>query len=132
MSRQIFVNLAVSDIQRSRQFFTALGFSINEQFSNEVAVCVVIADNIFAMLLKPEFYSQFTSKSLCDAQTSSEVLLCLSCSSRTEVDTIGQAAEDNGGRIARPGQDQGPMYGLAFEDPDGHTWELMYMEMPNS
>lgn len=131
MSRMIFVNLPVSDVQRSRQFFTALGFGVNEQFSNEAAVCIVIDDNIFAMALGHEHFQSFTPRSIADATQSTEVLLALSCESRAEADAMIETAVASGGSEPRPTQDLGWMYSRAFADADGHIWEVAWMgEMP--
>ncbi len=131
MSRMIFVNLPVSDVQRSRQFFTALGFGVNEQFSNEYAVSIVIEDNIFAMLLGHEFFQTFTPRPIADAGKTTEVILALSCDSRAEVDAMIETAIASGGSEPRPAQDSGWMYSRAFADPDSHIWEVGWMgEMP--
>lgn len=128
MSRQIYVNLPVKDVQRSKAFFTALGFSIEPKFSGDHAVAVIIADNIFAMMLEEGFFKTFIKKELCNATKSTEVLLCLSCDSRQQVDDTVAKAVAAGGTIPREPQDHGFMYVHAIEDPDGHIWELAYME----
>ena len=127
MHKQIFVNLAVNDLPKSRAFFESLGFSFNPQFSNDQGACLVIGDNIFAMLLVKDFFKTFTSKPLADARKSSEVLVCLACESRAEVDTLVAKALAGGGTAPRPPQDHGFMYGHGFEDLDGHIWELIHM-----
>ena len=127
MHKQIYVNLAVNDLKRSIAFFTALGFQFNPQFTNEQGACMVIGDNIYAMLLDAEFFKTFTSKALCDTRTHTEALLCLSCGSRAEVDALIGKALAGGGRTPRPAQDHVFMYYQAFDDIDGHTWELMHM-----
>jgi predicted lactoylglutathione lyase len=127
----IFVNLPVSDVQRSRRFFTALGFEINEQFSGEHSVCVIFADNIFAMLLSHEHFQGFTPRPIADATQGTEVLLALSCESRAEADALVENAIAAGGSEPRAVQDLGWMYSRAFADPDGHIWEVAWMgEMP--
>ena len=131
VSRQIYINLPVNNIERTKAFFSALGFEFNPQFSNDVALCMIVADNIFVMLLAESFFQSFTKKTLCDAKNSTEVLLCLSCNSRQEVDELVQKAVASGGTIPREVQDHGFMYGHAFEDLDGHIWELVYMQ-PNA
>lgn len=131
MHKQIFVNLAVNDLPKSRPFFESLGFSFNPQFSNDQGACLVIGDNIFAMLLVKDFFKTFTSKPLADPRKSSEVLLCLACESRAEVDTLVAKALAAGGTAPRAPQDHGFMYGHGFEDLDGHIWELVYMN-PNA
>jgi predicted lactoylglutathione lyase len=125
--RQIFVNLPVRDLSRSKQFFSGLGFGFEPKFTDEKAACMVVADNIFVMLLKEDFFSTFTKKTIVDAKKNTEVLLCLSCDSKEEVDTYVARAEKHGGRAAREAKDHGFMYEHAFEDPDGHLWELVHM-----
>lgn len=127
MARQIYVNLPVKDLERSKAFFAHLGFSFNPQYSNEVAACMVVADDIFVMLLGEPFFATFTTKPICDARSSTEVLVCLSCASRAEVDDLVARALAAGGTAPRRPQDHGFMYGHGFEDPDGHIWELVYM-----
>jgi predicted lactoylglutathione lyase len=127
MTRQIFVNLPVKDLPRSVAFFTALGFTFNPQFTNENATCMIVDENIFVMLLVEPFFQTFIKKDICDARTSTEVLMCLSCESRAEVDELVAKAVAAGGTIPRALEDHGFMYGHAFEDPDGHIWELVHM-----
>jgi predicted lactoylglutathione lyase len=126
--QMIFVNLPVNDLDASKKFFTELGYSINAQFSDENAASVVISDAIVAMLLKKEFYSTFTSKEIADATKTSEVLLCLSAESREKVDELIEKALAAGGTEPREPQDHGFMYGRAFDDLDGHTWEVVWMD----
>jgi predicted lactoylglutathione lyase len=128
VARQIFVNLPVKDLPRSVAFFTALGFSFNPQFTNDDATCMIVDENIFVMLLVEPFFRTFIDKAVCDARTSTEVLVCLSCDSRAEVDELVAKAVAAGGTTPRPPQDYGFMYSHAFEDPDSHIWELVYME----
>jgi predicted lactoylglutathione lyase len=134
MSRMIFVNLPVSDLQRSKDFFTALGYSFNPQFTDENAACLVIDEgHIYAMLLTPGFFTRFTKKSIADATTTTEVILALSADSRAGVDEIVDKALANGGTPSNETDDQGFMYSRSFQDPDGHLWEVLYMneaEMP--
>jgi predicted lactoylglutathione lyase len=131
MSRQIFVNLPISNMERSKAFFTKLGFSFNPQFTNDQGACMVISDNIFAMLLVQPFFKTFIDTEIADATKSTEVLVCLSCSSRAEVDELVKKAVAAGGKPHRQPQDHGFMYGHGFHDPDGHVWELVYMD-PNA
>jgi predicted lactoylglutathione lyase len=128
MSRQIFVNLPIHDMKRSQAFFSALGFTFNPQFTNEQGACMVIADNIFAMLLVESFFQTFTKKPVADARQTTEVLVCLSCASRAEVDELVRKAVAAGGTAPNPPQDHGFMYGHGFTDLDGHIWELVYMD----
>lgn len=128
MNKQIFVNLPVKDLNKSKEFFSALGFSFNPQFSNETGACMIIAEeSIFAMLLTEEFFKSFTDKQIAKAHEVTEVLNCLSCESRQEVDDLVAKALAAGGKAPRPPQDHGFMYGHGFEDLDGHIWELVYM-----
>jgi predicted lactoylglutathione lyase len=129
MHKQIYVNLPVKDLARSRAFFSSLGFEFNAQFSNDQGACMVIGENIFAMLLAEPFFQGFTSKPIANARETTEVLTCLSCESREEVDALVAKALAAGGRAPNPKQDHGFMYGHGFEDLDGHVWELSYMDM---
>jgi len=128
MHRQIFVNLAVRDLKQSMTFFKALGLGFDPAFTNDAAACLVIGENIYAMLLTEAFFKTFTDKTLVDAHESVEALVCLSCESRAEVDELVAKAVAAGGRTPRAPQDHGSMYGHAFEDLDGHTWELVHMD----
>lgn len=127
MSTMIFVNLPVSDLHRSRVFFEALGYSINEGFSDENAISVVISDTITAMLLTREFFAEFTSKSIIDATTSTEVQLALSAESKGDVDSIVEQAIASGATPAGE-QDHGFMYSKSFDDLDGHHWDFVWMD----
>lgn len=127
MQKQIFVNLAIGDMQKSQAFFKRLGFTFNPQFTNDQGACMVISDDIYAMLLTKDFFQGFTGKPLVDATQATEVLICLSCESRAEVDDLVARAVAAGGTAPRAPQDHGFMYGHGFEDLDGHIWELVYM-----
>lgn len=130
MPKMIFVNLPVKDLAASIRFYKAIGCEQNMQFSNEQAAMMVWSESISFMLLTHEYFGTFTSKRIADAQQTCEVLLALSRDSREEVDTITQAAAANGGKAdVRPPQDMGFMYGRAFQDPDGHVFEPMWMDM---
>ncbi|RRS04810.1 glyoxalase/bleomycin resistance/extradiol dioxygenase family protein [Aquabacterium soli] len=129
MAQQIFVNLPVKDLERSKAFFAHLGYSFNPQFTSEQAACMVISDTIYAMLLVEPYFQTFTKKPVSDAKKATEVLLCLSCESREHVDTLVAKALEAGGAAPVDKQDHGFMYGHGFEDLDGHQWELMYMDM---
>lgn len=128
MSRKIFVNLPVRDLPRAMAFFEALGFAVNRQFTDETAACLVVSEEIYAMLLTEAKFAQFTPKAIADARETTEVLICLGCDSRQEVDALMGQALAAGGREPRPPQDHGFMYGRSFEDPDGHIWELVWMD----
>ncbi|MEV5083200.1 VOC family protein [Streptomyces sp. NPDC056159] len=126
--QMIFVNLATNDVAASRKFFTDLGYTINPQFSTDECTCVVISDTIIAMLLSKQHYANFTKKEIADSTKSSEVLICLSAESREKVDELVQKAVAAGGTATDEPQDQGFMYGRSFDDLDGHTWEVMWMD----
>ena len=127
MARQIFVNLPIADMARSQRFFRALGFDFNPQFTNEQGACMVISDSIFAMLLVKPFFKTFIDTEIADATRTTEVLVCLSCENREEVDALVRKAVAAGGRAHRQPQDHGFMYSHGFTDPDGHVWELVHM-----
>ncbi len=131
MKRMIFVNLAVKDLKKSMDFFGKLGFKFNPRFTSESGACMVIQeDSIYAMLLVEKFFRSFLrGKEISDPKKTTEVLVSLGLESRAEVDRMMKAAIASGGREARETQDYGWMYGRAFEDPDGHIWELGYMDM---
>jgi len=130
MSRMIFVNLPVQDLARSIRFYEAIGARKEPKFSNDAAAMMVVSDAIHVMLLTHPFYSSFTSKPIADAHSTSQVLLCLSAESREQVDEIVAAAGTAGGKTDQGlKQDQNAMmYGRDFEDPDGHGWEVMWMD----
>ena len=129
MSRQIFVNMPIANMQKTQAFFRALGFGFNPQFTNDQGACLVISEGIYVMLLVEPFYQGFTDKKIADARKTSEVLVCLSCDSREEVDTLVRKAREAGATVPRAPQDHGFMYSHGFDDLDGHTWELAYMDM---
>lgn len=130
MNKMIFINLPVTDLPRAVAFYEVVGATKNPQFSDDTAACMVFSDTIHAMLLTHEKYKQFTSKTIIDAKTSSEVLICVSADSRDEVDGIVKKAVGAGGTAdPTPTQDFGFMYGRSYEDPDGHIWEVMWMDM---
>ncbi|MFB7458870.1 MULTISPECIES: VOC family protein [unclassified Streptomyces] len=126
--QMIFVNLATNDVAASGKFFTDLGYTINPQFSTDDCACVVISDTIVAMLLSKQHYANFTKKEIADSTRSSEVLICLSAESREKVDQLVDKAVAAGGTVSGETQDHGFMYGRAFDDLDGHTWEVMWMD----
>ncbi|HUP67912.1 MAG TPA: VOC family protein [Sphingomicrobium sp.] len=131
MSRMIFVNLPVTDLERSKRFYEAIGFRNEPKFTNDAAAMMVLSDTISVMLLTHPFYATFTRKPIADAQSSSQVMLCVSCDSPAEVDSIVDAAAAAGGKVDQSLKDEtsgGPMYGRDFEDPDGHQWAPMWMD----
>jgi uncharacterized protein len=130
MAKLIFVNLPVTDLGRATAFYQAIGAQKNDQFSDATASCMVFSETIHAMLLTHEKFRQFTPKDIADARTTTEVLICMSADSRDAVDDIISRARGAGGRAdPSPKQDFGFMYGRSFEDPDGHIWELMWMDV---
>lgn len=129
MDRMIFLNLPVDDVAASRRFWTGLGFSVNEEFCDEGSTaCIVVSDTIVLMLLERGRFADFTDKQIADTRTSTSVISCLSAASREEVDTLVGAALEHGATEGRA-ESEGPMYGRSFEDPDGHLWEVLFMEM---
>lgn len=128
MPTSLFINLPVADLQRSIDFFSALGFSFNPKFTDENATCLVISEHIQVMLLTTPFFSGFTKKPVADARTATEVLLALSCETREEVDALVAKAVAAGAATPMPVQDHGFMYQHGFEDLDGHQWEVFWMD----
>jgi predicted lactoylglutathione lyase len=123
----IFVNLPVKDLPKSRAFYEGLGFSFNPKFSDDTAACLVFSEQIFAMLLTHEKWSQFTRKPI-PAPASSEVMIALMMEDKAAVDAMLKAGLAKGGKEMRPAQDLGFMYSRALEDPDGHIWEPLWMD----
>lgn len=124
----IFVNLPVKDLNRTKDFFGKLGFSFNPQFTDENAACMIVSESIFVMLLVEPYFQTFIKKSIVDAKISTEVLIALSCESREEVDDVVKKAVAAGGTTPSDPKDHGFMYQHAFEDLDGHIWELAWMD----
>lgn len=130
MTKQIFVNLPVKDLKRSIDFFTQLGFSFNLQFTDEKAACLIINDgSIYAMLLTEPMFKKFTKKEIADATKTTEVLIAMDIETKEKVDELVKKAAGAGGSIYADAQDHGWMYQHGFADPDGHQWELLYMDM---
>lgn len=130
MTKMIFVNLPVSNLARATAFYQAVGAAKNDQFSDDTASCMVFSETIHAMLLTHDKFRQFTSKKIADAKTSCEVLICISADSRDAIDDIVAKAKSAGGSPdPTPTQDFGFMYGRSFEDPDGHIWEVVWMDV---
>jgi predicted lactoylglutathione lyase len=127
-SRKLFLNLAVSDLKRSMEFFSKLGFEFNPKFTDDKAASMIVSEEAFVMLLTRPFFQTFTDRQICDTRTSTEGLFALSCASREEVDEIVKKAIAAGGSNARPPQDHGFMYAWSFYDPDGHHWEVVWMD----
>ena len=129
MSKLLFVNLPVTDLKRSMAFYEAVGAANNPAFTDDTAACMVFSDTIHAMLLTHDKWRQFTRKRIVDAHADAQVLLCLSADSRDEVSALVDRARAAGGTAdPTPVQDHGFMYGRSFEDPDGHIWEVMWMD----
>lgn len=126
-NKKIFVNLPVQDLQRSVKFFAALGFEFNPQFTDETATCMIVSEDIFVMLLTREKFASFTPKPIADAHAVTEVLVALSLDGRESVDAMVAKAVTAGGSTYNEPQDHGFMYAHGFQDPDGHTWELVFM-----
>lgn len=124
----IFVNLPVKDLNRSVTFFNHVGFEFNPQFTDETATCMMIGDHIFAMLLVEDKFKTFTDKEIVDATKSTEVLIALTAESRDHVDEIVNKALTAGGKPSKKPMDHGFMYEWGFQDLDGHTWEIFYMD----
>lgn len=127
MNTQIYVNLPVKNLERSKSFFSGLGFTFNPQFTNDQGACMVVSDDIYVMLLDERFFQTFTNKPVADASKVTEVLICLSCESREKVDELVARALAADGKAPREAQDHGFMYQHGFEDLDGHIWELAYI-----
>ena len=128
--RWIFVNLPVTDLAAAKAFYSGLGFSFNEQFSDERTASVVVADNIVVMLLTRDRFADFVPEAdrIGDPSRSTTVLNALSAGSREEADDLLARALASGGKPWMPAQDHGFMYGVSFTDPDGHVWEVVWMD----
>lgn len=128
MHKMIFLNLPVRDLDASRTFFAALGYTFNEAYCDDNALCLELGESLFAMLLKREFFASFTPREVADATATTEVLVALSVSERADVDRLIEQAIAAGGTEAREPQDHGFMYGRAYADLDGHIWEIMWTD----
>ena len=126
--RKLFVNLAVEDLDRSVEFFTRLGFSFDPRFTDEHATCMLIGEDAYAMLLTKPRFADFTTKETCDSRSLTEAILAVTADSREEVDELADTALEAGGTSAAEPMDLGSMYGRSFQDPDGHHWEVFWME----
>ena len=127
-SRKIFVNLAVENLDRAVDFFTQLGFSFDPRFTDETATCMIVSNEAFVMLLAKERFKDFTKKELCDPTTQTEAIVSLSAESREQVDELVHKALAAGGSPANDPMEMDFMYGWSFQDPDGHLWEVFYMD----
>lgn len=128
MATKTFFNLPVKDLNKSVEFFTTLGFTFNPQFTDETAVCMIVAEDIFVMLLSKARFKSFTPKEICDVAKCTEVLVCLTSESREKVDETVRKAVAAGGISYNQPRDHGFMYEHGFQDLEGHIWELIYME----
>ena len=128
MSTKFFVNLPVKDLRESMGFFDKLGFTFNPQFTDETAACMVFSEDAYAMLLQETYFKTFTKHPIVDARQQTEGIFALSCTSRAEVDEILTKALANGATPAMPSKDHGFMYSNSFYDPDGHHWEVLWMD----
>ena len=129
MATSIFVNLPVKDLEKSKQFFSKLGYTFNPQFTDEKAACMIISDTIYAMLLSEPFFKGFIpNKEIADTSKTKEVLTALSTDSRQQVDDMADKAIAAGGKQFREPEDHGFMYARSFEDLDGHVWEVIWMD----
>lgn len=128
MVSNIFVNLPVKDLEKTKEFFIKLGFTFNEKFTDKTAAAMVIGENIYAMLLTEEKFKGFTRKELVDAHKSTEVLVALSVENKEKVNEMTEKALAAGGNEPRPVYDYGFMFGRCFEDLDGHIWEVFWMD----
>lgn len=127
MKTQIFVNLPVADVARTVAFWKALGYAHNPQFTDDTAACIVISEEIYHMALSHPKWRSFTTKAICDTAKAAEVSLCLTCTSRAQVDDLIAKAVAHGGSKEPEPTDHGFMYMQGFDDPDGHHWELVHM-----
>ncbi|MFI1757640.1 VOC family protein [Streptomyces sp. NPDC020571] len=126
--QMIFLNLATNDLDASKKFFTGLGYGINAQFSDDTTASIPLSDTIVVMVHTPQKYREFTKKEIADSTKSSEVLIALSAESREKVDELVEKAVAAGGSVSGETQDHGFMYGRAFDDVDGHTFEVVWMD----
>lgn len=128
-SRELFANIAVEDLDRSIAFFTALGFEFDARFTDETATCMVVGESAYVMLLTRQKFAEFTPRPLGDPAAQSQVILAVSADSRDEVDGIYDRALAAGGAGVNDALDYGFMYSRSFEDPDGHIWEAVWMDV---
>ena len=128
MGTKVFMNLPVKDLDKSKEFFSKLGFAFNAQFTNKDAACMVISEDNYAMLLVESFFKTFIKKEIVNAKKSTEVLVALSSESKESVDKMLRNALAAGAKEANEPQDHGFMYGRSFEDLDGHIWEIFWMD----
>jgi uncharacterized protein len=128
MPTKIYVNLPVKDLARSTEFFDKLGFAFDKRFSNDRAGCLIISDDIYAMLITEPFFRSFTTKELADASRTTEAIVALEVDTRQQVDEMAARALESGGSPASEPMEQDGMYERSFADPDGHLWEVFHMD----
>lgn len=128
MKRKLFVNIPVKDLEKTKHFFTALGFELNPRFTDEKAACLIVSDDAFFMLLSEPFFKTFTTREVCNAQTHAQALFAISCPSRAAVEEMFAKAVALGGKEAHAAEDHGFMYAHPFYDLDGHGWNLLWMD----
>lgn len=128
MDRHVFLNLPVADLERSMEFFSALGWTFNAQFTNAQAACLEVGGTIHAMLMPHAVFARYTAREIVDAHRQAEVMIAFTCESREEVERLVGAALMAGGTLPRPPQDHGFLYGASFQDLDGHVWEPFWMD----
>jgi len=125
---KLFVNLPVSDLQKSVEFFTQLGFTFDQRFTDERATCMIVGEDVYVMLLVQDFFQNFTKKDVTDARSSTEAIFAIGAGSREAVDELADKALAAGaGPSIEPMEETG-MYGRSFQDLDGHLWEVFYMD----
>jgi predicted lactoylglutathione lyase len=129
MATKIFVNLPVRDLKASMDFFSGLGFSFNPQFTDDTAASMIVSEENYVMLLTHDKFREFTGKEIADSQKSTEVIVALSAESREAVNDMADKALKSGGSESGPARDYGFMYQRSFQDPDGHLWEVLHMDM---
>jgi predicted lactoylglutathione lyase len=128
MSHKLFVNIAVEDLDRSVEFFTKLGFAFDQRFTDETATCMLVGEDAYFMVIRRDRFDEFRKKPLSDAAASTEAIYAISCDNREEVDRIADTAVAIGGTAAGEPQDQGWMYSRGFDDPDGHHFDVFWMD----
>ena len=130
MATRVFIQLPVSDLGRATAFLGALGFATDPGWTDAASRCMIAGTNIYVVLMLRGRFATFTPCPVADARSATEVLVCLDCAHRDEVDRLAGCALAAGGRAIRPPEDHGFMYGRAFQDPDGHIWELVWLSRP--
>jgi predicted lactoylglutathione lyase len=131
MPRTLFINLPVADLRRATTFYSDIGYAVNPRFTDETAACIVLDEgHLYLMLLTHAAFARFTSKPIADASSTSEMILSISTESRAGVDELAEKALASGGTSSADPQDLGFMYTRGFQDPDGHLWEILHLDLP--